>query len=400
MELVNKVKNAEFWFLLLIVIGYVFVASIAIPLDIEEKSRYFAVPFRFLIFLYSAFIIYRNFNWEKLKNISVISLLLFWIFYLFKVWYSFNHDAYAENVLKSWNETYVRIPVILVIPSLALMFIDYRKVDFKTLSIYLFYGFLGILTLNLIYGFVNSVVFLKWPFIFTVYYISYGHYGTSLAIISLFFLLFTKYSKKEFFIYLVALFIGCFTVFIATARSPFLALALVSFFLLLVKRDLKLIVLYFIVLALAVFGIWLYVESGHNEIKFIVRTYNWLFEGDNSLRTPLFERSIELFKESPLIGSRILYEDGMYPHNIFLELLMATGIVGLFIYFLKFIPVAKTLKIYLTRQKNIYYILFFALFLQYFVLVFTSYNLFSVPEFVHLSALIIGISLNYTNEET
>lgn len=393
-------KSLEFWFILLVITGYVVASSPAIPLGMEEKSRYFAVPFRFMIFFISLYIILRNFSWQKLKSLSVITLLLFWLYYTIQVVKSYYQDFYEVNVLASWNEIYARIGLIIIFPSLALMFINYRNISLKKLALWIFYVLFGMLTINLLYSFINAADHFKLPYMFSIYYISYGHLGTSLALISLFFLLFVKSGQTSFYIFSSGLLIGLFTLFIATARSPFLALSVASLYLIVVKKKLKLMLLFSVVLLASVLGIWWYVQNGYTDFKFITRTYAWLFEGDNSLRTPLFEKSIKLFKEHPFLGSRILYEDGSYPHNIFLELLMATGILGFLIYFLKFLPVIRNIKIFFSPTKNVFYIMFFALFLQYFVLTLTSYNLFSVPEFIHLSALIIGISLTYQYEKT
>ena len=398
----NKIesKNPEFWFLLLVSAGYLIASGLAIPLGIEEKSRYFAVPFRIIIFLFSLFIIFRNFSSKKITNFAILSFAAFWIFYSVKVILSFYNDSYSPAVLEVWIEIYARIGLIVFFPSLGLLLINYQQVNLKLLGMYIFCTYLIMLVLNLFFGFLTAKEFLLLPSIFSVYYISYGHLGTSLALISLFFLLFTNYNRLLAFFYSLGLFIGLFTLFIATARSPFLALVVVTLFLLVIKGNIKLIVIYFSLVLLAVLGIWYYVENGYTYFKFITRTYAWLFEGDNSLRTPLFEKSVELFRVNPIVGSRILYEDGSYPHNIFLELLMATGVIGFLLYWLKFIPVLKSWKQFTMKSGNIFYVLFFTLFLQYFVLVVTSYNLFSVPEFVHFSAIVIGIALNYQYEKT
>lgn len=128
--------------------------------------------------------------------------------------------------------------------------------------------------------------------------------------------------------------------------------------------------------------------------------YNWLFEGDNSLRTPLFKRGLAIFKANPVFGGRVLYEDSSYPHNIFIELLMSTGIIGLILYFVKFLPLFRTGNYFLMIKANNAQVEIFVLFIQYFVLVFTSYSLPSTPEFIQLSAVIIGLSLNRNYEKT
>ena len=397
MKIDLKKNTSEFWYLLLLIVGYVFFSGLAVPLNIEN-TRLFAVPYRFGVFIFAIFIIYKNFEWRKVKNISIISLIAFWILYAIKSVISFNNDAYLPEFVKVMDEVYVRLLVIASIPCIAAMMIDYRKLNLRLMVKYFYYIFISMLSFNLIYGLVTPHEGLGLNTIFTVYYISYGHLGTTLALISMYLLLFNKELLPKYLVWF-GLLLGLATIVIATARSPFLALMIVSFYFVILKKNWKLYAAYFAAIILAIIGIYVYDQSGRTYFAFINRTYNWIFEGDNSLRTPLFERSLDIFKNNPLFGGRTLYEEGMYPHNIFLELLMATGIVGFVFYFIKFIPVFKTWRLYLSTKQNVYYLFFGALFLQYFVLVITSYNLFSVPEFLYFSSIIIGISLNYQNEE-
>jgi O-antigen ligase len=388
--------NVEVIYLLFIVAGYTVFSSFATPLNIEN-SKIFSVPYRLLVFFFSITIIYRNFTFKKFKNIAVLSVIFFWILYFFKAYTSFNRDLYEEDFTLTFLEIYIRIIVIAWIPSTALLFINYKDLDLSEVGKGFFYILLVMLSLNLIYAFIVPHG-LSLHFIFSVYYISFGHIGASLALISLFFLLFKSQEINKYLLW-YALLLGIYTIVMAGARSPFLAIMVVTPYLLLLRKSLKLMVFFVLLLFLSVVGIYYFGKSEDYQLIFIDRTYQWIFNGDNSLRTPLFQRSLEIFKENPFFGGRTHYEDGMYPHNIFLELMMATGFVGLIAYLLKFIPVIKNIQLFSYKIQNVYHILFFTLFLQYFVLSSTSFALYSVPEFLYFSSIIIGISINYFNEK-
>lgn len=391
--------NLEFWFLLLIIIGYHVISSFAIPLQIEN-SRYFSVPFRMFIFLFSLVIIIRNYEPKKNKNISFYAFVLFWIFYLIKTYISLKFDFYSANFLAESKEIYVRVLFIVFFPSIAMFYINYQKIEYQKLIIYSFYTILVLLTINFIFGLFYPIKDFKLRYIFSVYYISYGHIGASLAIISLFLLKINSFSISKSVLF-YGLFLGLLTILIGSARSPFLAVIISMFYLFVLMRNKKEIAIFIGIVLSVIAVIFLYKKLGYSGISFVDRTYLWIFEGDNSLRTPLFKRGIDIFKDHPFFGGRTHYEDGMYPHNIFLELLMATGIVGLILYFLKFISLVKNLKQFFNfKAKNTVYYFFFALFIQYFVLVLTSFTLYSVPEFIYFSAIVIGISLNIKNEKT
>ena len=386
----------EVWFLLLIVTGYTIFSALAVPFNIEN-SQIFSVPFRVIVFLLSLYIIGKNFTFKRGKKIAVLAVIFFWLLYSLKSYLSFTNDFYENPFAQNYMDVYVRIFVIAFVPSLALLFINYKEINFSQVAKGSFYTLVVMLTVNMIYA-VLMPTGKSLQFIFSMYYISYGHLGTSLVLISLFYLLFRS---KEIPSYLLiyGMILGISTIVIAAARSPFLAIMVAVPYLLVIKKNYKLISIFILLLLLSIVGIYFLGRNENFELMFVDRTYLWLFEGDNSLRTPLFQNALNIFKQNPILGGRTHFENGMYPHNIFLELLMATGIVGLIIYMLKFISVIKNFKIFSYQIINSYHILFFTLFLQYFVLCFTSFTLYSVPEFLYFSSIIIGISLNNINEK-
>ena len=386
----------EIWFLVLIVCGYTLFSSFAVPLGIEN-SRIFSVPYRVLIFVLSILIIVKNFSFKKFKNIAVLSVLFFWLFYLFRSYFSFSNDNYDELFRPQFSEIYVRIIVIAMVPAIALLFINYKNLNYRKVVDIFFVILFTMLSLNLIFALINFNGS-SLGFMFSMYYISYGHLGASLSLLSLFLILYQPRNFNIVFPY-AAFLLGLFTIVIATARSPFLAVIVVIPYLILVTKNYKVFGVFCLLLLISVTGIYIIGKSGSSSFIFANRTYNWLFEGDNSLRTPLFENGLRIFKDNPIFGGRTHFKNGFYPHNLIIELLMGTGIFGLVLYVLKFIPVIKKFKIFTFQNKKSYHLLFFALFLQYFVLVITSFTLYSVPEFLYFSSIIIGISLSNANEE-
>ncbi len=401
-SMLQKIKLEES-FILLLLVGYVFVSGLAIPLRLDEESRWFSVPYRLLVAGMSLLIMYRNRRSALWKHLSVVSFFLFWVFYTAKAVYSFGTDYYLPDFIVTEYEIYARLLLIVILPSAAAMMVDYSKLNLRRILVRSFWVLFAMIGANLLYGIITYEPAREFELkhIFTVYYISYGHIGTSLCLVALYFLWFEPASVREKIAYAVALLLGLFTIVEGSARSPFLALAVCVAYLLLVKRSRLWSGL--AVGSLVLFGAFMVFYSANRWefLPFINRTYNWLAYGDNSLRTPLFEYGRNIFKESPLIGGRVLFEDGSYPHNLFLELLMATGLVGFILYFLKFIPVVRYLPMFFARTKAPNrLILLFALFLQYFVLVLTSYPLFGTPEFLHFSGIIIGVSLTLIYEKT
>ncbi len=379
-------------FLLSFILGNVITISFAKPLGMD--SRIFSIPYRVFIIIFSLFIIYKERRHITFKNISVISLVVFWMYYLIKLIYSFNNYSFNEDVSLLENEYVFRIIFITFLPSFALLCINYSGIDFKSIAEYSVTVLSVLLIISYIYNYFES------DFIFSTYYIMYGHIGASLYIISLFLLLFCRGNYKNIFLLLFCLSLGLFNVFESIARSPIVAVFVCSSYLFVLKENRK----YLWCVAILIIGfigvVILHEQYGNERIISLNRIYKWIALGDTTSRGPLFSRALQLFNSNWFLGGRVLYEDGGYPHNIFLELLMSTGLLGLIIYFLKFLPVLKSSDIFWSIKKgNIYYKLIFALFLQYFTLVQTSCNLFDIPEFLYFSSMIIGISLSTETEK-
>lgn len=378
-------------FLLSVIVGNTIAISFAKPLEMNPRN--FSIPYRILIIVFSVFIIYRERRNISFKNISMISLAGFWFFYIIKLIYSFKNYPFNQDVIASQNEDLFRILFMILLPGTALLCIDYRKVDFKSIAKYCISILCGLLVVNYIYGYI------KLDHIFSTYYIMYGHIGASLFIISLFLLLFCKKDYKSYFLFF-CLFLGLFNVIQSMARSPLVAIFVCSFYMVLLKGNKKYLIYAVTSILLFIGLIILHEHYGDGQITSFNRMYKWIAHGDTSSRGPLYTKAIEIFNSNPFLGGRILFEDGVHPHNIFIELLMATGILGLIIYFLKFLPVLQNASLFWNIKKsNIYYKLIFALFLQYFTLVQTSCNLFNIPEFLYFSSMIIGISYTAKTEE-
>lgn len=397
----SHIAKKDCFFMVSLLVGYVIVC--ALPSVFNVESRIFTVPYRFLIFFFSVYILSKNIYFRKFDFKMALIFSMFWIFYLLKTLYSFNTDYYLPPFITQEYEVYLRIFIINFIPCLALLSIDYAKVDFKDLINSIFWILFIMLTLNLLYTTFYLNRFNNINGIFSVYYISSGHFGASLVILSLYLLVFktgteTLINKNTL---LIGILLGLFAIYTSAARSPVLALIVVSLYFIILKKRVKYI--YTFLLMLFFFVGLIYVSKQIMPLKsaFVERNYSWIFEGNASGREPYIQNAIPIFKDNVLIGGRVLYEDGMYPHNIFVELLMSGGILLLMFFGLIFYPLIRNIKYYLNLSKLNFYILpLFALWLQYFILTQTSNNIYSNPEFWYFSSVIIGISLKTYNEKT
>ncbi len=390
-------KKKELLLLIVLLGGYVFVSILANLFAVN--SRLFSVPYRFVAFVFSSIILFENIN--RLKKVSKI-IFLFWIFYFVKAYYSFHNDNYNLDFLDKENEIYIRIFIMNLFPCLALVSLDYKVVDYKAFIFYLFWIMFSALVINFLYTFFYLKDYNKVSGVFSVYYISSGHFGASLVIFSTYLLLFKPKAnliQPKFLI--IGILLGIFAIFISAARSPVLALFIVGLYYILLKRKLKYLYIFLIIIILLIFLIYLSKQILNIENAFVERNYVAIFEGDSSGRESLFSKSFPIFKDHLLLGGRFLYEDGMYPHNIFLELLMSGGILLLTIFGLIFYPLIRELNFFFKfSNSKFYFLLIFAFWIQYFTFAQTSCGINSNVEFWYFSSVVIGISINIYNEKT
>lgn len=393
--------NLDFLFLTSILVGYVI--SSALPNIFGLESRDFSITYRFLMFIFSIIILTKNGLFRRIDLKTGLIFCVFWFFYFFKTVYSFHTDYYLPQFISHEYEIYIRILIINLLACLSLLSIDYIKVDYKLLIKSIFWILFVMLSLNLLYTLFYLNKYNNVSGIFSVYYISSGHFGASLVILSLYLLFFrtkldTVITKP---VLVLAVLLGLFAVYISAARSPVLALIIVNLYFLILKKKIKFLVYFFLFLLLSVVFLYISRQILHLDSAFIERNYLWIFEGNTSGREPYLIRAVSIFKDNIIIGGRVLYEDGLHPHNIFLELLMVGGLVLLLLFGLLFYPLLRNLGYFFkTSTANFYILPLFAIWVQYFILTLTSNNIHSNPEFWYFGSVIIGISIKNHNEKT
>ncbi len=383
--------NIESYFVFFLTFGYIFVYSLAVPFS--TLNTYFSVPFRIMMFLASLYIIYTNFENIKKRKLTIIFTALFWILYLIKANYSYRSGLLLPKVMNNESQVYIRIICLNMIPYIAVLSISLSKDIMVKLNKWAFNFLLIIIGISSLYAIFVTHNIERSNGIFASYYISVGHYGLSLVILSLFYYFQVPQIKKKS---ILGILIGIFTIFISSARSPMLAaFILVLIFLAYLNKIRYWIALVGFIL-IFVAGIYFLKHTSLSDFAFINRMYDAIFKGDGYGRSYNMLKGIDIFKNNILLGGNILFEDGMYPHNIFVEVLMSMGLTGFILFCLYFKDLLK-FKISYIKDKvyNLPYLLFFV---QYFILVLTSYTIYENMEFWSFSAVAVSIIL-FCNDE-
>lgn len=389
MEIVKKVNIGFIFFL---TFGYIFFYSFARPFLISND--FFSIPFRVVFFFFSLYILYINFENLKKRKLTILFVALFWIFYLCKAIYSFKNDIFLPKVINDEYKIYVRIFCLNLIPYIAVLSINFSKEIATKLNGLVFNFLLIVLGFSCLYTIIVYRAFEKSSGIFASYYISVGHYGLSLLILSVFHYF---QSPKKLLKPILGTVIGLFTIFSSSARSPLLAIFIILLIILLYINKLKYWVVLIFFTLFFISSIYILKQTSFSDFEFITRMYDAIFERNGYGRSYYLLKGWNVFKNNLPFGGRILFEDGMYPHNVFIEILMSMGVVGMILFFLYIKDFGKFRIRYI--KKNICYFPFFLFFIQYFVLVLTSYSIFANMEFWSFTAVIISIILFCYDEE-
>lgn len=334
----------------------------------------------------------------KYKRDITILVFLFLIIYILKVIYTESTfpDAHQLPLSRRWEEYILYFVAYNILPFLA-----YKKIDFKThfktiLNAFIFSGFvLSVVSLYLYGDIIKSgigrISMVKYenPELETLSPLSLSYGGTlTIALCLMKILFFYKKNRLEL-LYLLTTIILSFVIFyLGATRGSLVALGL-SLLTLLVylkgKNKIYLSVLIVVFIPLFQYGAEL---SGSDIFNRATSTF---VSGDTSEREPLLLGAINEFQLNPFFGGRIEVS-GIYPHNILLETLMATGMLGFVILIVVVISyLIKTNK--LIKGNNIY-ILSMLIFLNGI----SQYMVSGAIYFAILLFIPLGISWSTTHE--
>ena len=235
-----------------------------------------------------------------------------------------------------------------------------------------------------------------------------GYYGELLSLLSVYYLLFEKRTKIKRIFNFIGIFIGMYVLIIGGSKGPFVSYFLILIFLSFLKlyRSKKTSMFYlklFSIPSLIIisFAQFIAPRIPWEKLTMFTRMKSWLTNDySNSLdnRDDKFDFAWQQFLENPFIGSRYLDQFNSYPHNIFLEVFMALGVIGGLI--LVAIISNVLFRIFLDSIGNGNYIFFSILVLAQILFGMTSGSLFiSYPLWI-LIALYVSINRNKTKRPT
>ena len=387
-----------------IFVGFFLVTSALLPANTLDDSlvRSVTLPYRAVMLCVAVLVVLFNFRHTDKSRfpVSFVAFLLFWMLLIVRLSFdSFRQDIDLGDTSMTWIYIFgICIPTILSVRA-SIKVIDFEK------------AFWWILILT---GVTFAFIILKNDALFgqdalnigrhqgnaAVSTISFGHFGATSLILSIYALYYKNTTIVSKFALFAIIMIALYFVLRSGSRGPLLALVTVPIFAYFARiRHLSVAI---VAVAITLFILNLtfnFIVEAIGTISPILeaRLITTSEETGFGSRDKYYIEAIDLFLKSPIWGSQflIIFDDGSVPdyaHNMLLDSLMATGILGaiLLIYFL-FIGLYKSN--YLLKNKHPESWLALLLVQQ------IVFNMLSSAFYLNptLSALLVVILLKYRN---
>ena len=324
-------------FILVLLVGYILLSFL--PGLVGTDSRIITVPFRGVVLLWSLYILFRGVMWKGHETFPAwqwMFFIIFWIIYLFRLVYDLYYVGVKATVFPNTSDYILNAVGICLLPAAAIRYadnIDYQWV-LKWFFRLLFIALLGSLLLNLSNPLDEEVTRNgQYQGSSAMNTISYGHYGVTFALLSMFF-----FNKSVSFyrklLYVACFFFGLFIMYLAGSRSPLVALLVCLLFFQVNNAGLfkGLLVISLLTIPLIIFSDQIIEFLSGFGGSFINRVLATINNGNTSGRDVLYAGAYEQFLDSPIFGDAFVLQGGVgsgfYPHNIILEVFMATGVIG------------------------------------------------------------------------
>lgn len=366
-------KNLVLFLFIMLCFGYII--SSFLPTFFTLASRPFNFSFRLLYMLISIYLILLAGKKIVYGKIPIV----FWMLGFFLIIYTFRlcYDIFVEGIVFKGSIFFTLSNSVggSFIPFFAIALWG-NKINYDTLIRWSYYClYLSVLLVFVLifklYGGIN-LEFFATRFAFlnedgthsTINPITLSFFGTNLSLLSLAIILFKRNYYK--LICVAGFFAGCFLVVLGASRGPVVTLVagiayLLFMFLFRKRKNIYTKILTFVLFGIMVSVVTWFVSTLVLEDFTLFNRFTSLDSNSSvssvNIRKIYWDRAWSLFVENPIFGFSYLDPVSFgYPHNIYLESLMATGLFGL-IFFL--IPICSLFFLKIVNDNQVFVFLFF-----------------------------------------
>lgn len=413
----NVLGSLGLYTLLFIIFGYPIQSFFPFVLGIDSNA--INVLFRFITLVICIGVIIlqsMSKNDIKIKNIGWFFFIAFWIIYSLRLVYDiqFVGVKYLETdafFVFSFAFGVSLIPSIMGFK--VSTYFDLNKLPYPLLyilftsNICLTYSILSVNHWNFAEIFLsraNVIIEIGGEGVSIVNPITIGFFGQSLSILSIHLLNFNKDLSKKFRIFLyVCLLVGFLNLLMGASRGPIVTFILLLFFefyliILIRKRNslfyLKIILITVLVLFSSAYFLSTQINDGEFEIvnRFFL-TYENLQSGGDDERFNEWSAAWKQIARNPILGDSFVNEyDNSYPHNLFIDVMMSTGLIGMIIFLTLLYFVLRKIR-FLIRNAQVYpnSHIFIIFFVSAFLISMTSGGIFTNSMLWIFTSILLGL---------
>lgn len=340
-------KNIIFIITFFVYSGYYAVLALIIFMGNISNSREITVPLRVistLLMIYVISILMRKHGLKTSNKYIYLTFILFWLLYFIKVLF---HYFSGEPLMRSWYEYIFYAVNFCILPFFMNSLIDLNKFGRTILNAFILSGFVMavivvILYIDVLIGGISRLSNLVYETgEETISPLALSYSGSLSIALCFYEILFSKGKKITYKIYLLLVVVVSFIIFfLGASRGSIVALILSFVFMLYsgtVRNRIKLIMLLIVFTPIVILGV---IVTGSSIYDRASNT----FDGVETGRFELWNLALDTFYNNPIFGGLIEivnapgYNSNIYPHNILIETLMSSGLIGFILLFSFFIP--------------------------------------------------------------
>ncbi|GGW51686.1 O-antigen ligase family protein [Arenibacter certesii] len=311
--------------------GYYAGLAILFSLGLGGMSRFYSVPLRLFLLISMLYLIKNNISNIRFNKFpGIIPLfIIFWCYYFIKILYTENIDD-THTLGRTWPEYIFYSLSFVIFPFITFTLLSLDKFRNTIVNGFIISGFaLGIIGIYLYgslltsgIGRINLITYQTGEAVLNPLSLSYS--GALTIVLCIYkFVILGQIKKPEKFFLIITMILSFALFLLGSSRGSIVALAFtLPLFIAYSPARIKLKLIVFSIILTPII-IWAITASGSNIFDRVTNTSK---DGGGG-RDYLWTEALSHFLESPIFGGRIEI-GGIYPHNLIIEILMATGIIG------------------------------------------------------------------------
>lgn len=359
--------NSSFWTNLnltlynMIIFGFPIV--LILPIYLQVTTTNYSIIYRAIcvILMFSLLFAPRRINTKNSINNSFILLLIFWLIFISRMVYDFELSDLPRNTFYEKDPQLIYLFTIFLsfLPVVAIYssrkYLDLVKLEKFIYMFVVIHAFAVLIGLYFNYGMnLTNLFFDRTMFAYGANTISHplnpisvGRAGSILFIITFYNFFLSK--KINFIIFFMMSAVGMTLILLGSSKGPLITTIILLLIFFLAKPKIFITRKFFL---LSIIIILTLISIEYSTEFSLVKRFSTPNLNEAILREDIWFSALHQFFNNPILGDSILDKYGMYPHNIYIEVLMSVGIVGAIPFYLIFLNVTKK-AFYLLKNTEV-----------------------------------------------